>query len=68
VAYSQSSQSLKIQIYGMMLLFLLRIFADAEQTRGPQFGTSMLHGFNGHDPAKVPKYKYAMMVLFRSEN
>jgi hypothetical protein len=23
---------------------------------------------NGRDPAKVPKYKYAMMVLFRSEN
>jgi hypothetical protein len=43
-------------------------YADVEKTHGPQFGTSMLHGFNGHDPAKVPKYKYAMMVLFRSEN
>jgi hypothetical protein len=43
-------------------------YADVEKTHGPQFGTYMLHGFNGHDPVKVPKYKYAMMVLFRSEN
>jgi hypothetical protein len=43
-------------------------YADVEKTYAPQFGTSMLHGFNGHDPAKVPKYMYATMVLFRSEN
>jgi hypothetical protein len=30
-------------------------YADVEnvETHGPQFGTSMLHGFNGLDPAKV---------------
>jgi hypothetical protein len=64
VAYSQSGQSPKIQIYGMMDSFDQKFYADVEKTHGPQFKTSLLHGFNGHDPAKVPKYKYAMMVLF----
>jgi hypothetical protein len=68
VVYSQSGQSPKIQKYGMIRNFDQEFCADVEKTHGPQFGTYMLHGFNGHDPAKVPKYKYAMMVLFRPEN
>jgi hypothetical protein len=64
-----AGQSPKFQVYGMIWYsFDQEFYADVEKTHGPQFGTFMLHGFNGHDLAKVPKYKYAMLVLFRSEN
>jgi hypothetical protein len=30
--------------------------ADAEKSHGPQFETTKHHGFNGLEPAKVPKF------------
>jgi hypothetical protein len=55
LAIRSKSQNSNIRHDGTLSIrkFMLML----KKTHGPLLRTSILHGFNGHDPAKVPKYK-----------
>jgi hypothetical protein len=56
---SNPAKVLKFQYTACWYSIDQKFHADVEKTHGSQFWTSTLHiGFNGHDPTKVPKFKY----------